>query len=160
MSGKAKMLAGLGLVAMACLGSSWAAAADAPKIFTVPLIKSAETPPCATAGASATGTATITIAADGKSISVNLTYSGLSGPAKAAHIHSGTAAGPGPVVVPFTGALNSPYSHTFTAGDYIAASGAPADFAAFVTALRAGGAAYINVHTAACGPGEIRAEIQ
>ena len=34
------------------------------------------------------------------------------------------------------------------------------DFATFVTALKAGGAAYLNVHTDACKPGEIRGEIQ
>jgi hypothetical protein len=156
---KASIFSGLGLAALVSYGSSLAAA-DAPKAFTLSLTKAAETPPCANAGANAAGAATVTIAPDGKSISVTLTYSGLSGPAKAAHIHFGTPAGAGPVVVPFTGSLSSPYSHNFTASDYITASGAPVDFAAFLTALRAGGAAYINVHTAACGPGEIRAEIQ
>jgi hypothetical protein len=159
MLGKVSIFSGLSLAALVSYGSTMAAT-DTPKIFTVSLTKAAETPPCASAGAKAAGAATITIAPDGKLISVNLTYSGLSGPAKAAHIHLGTPAGAGPVLVPFTGSLNSPYSHNFTASDYIAAAGAPADFPAFVTALRAGGAAYVNVHTAACGPGEIRAEIQ
>jgi len=78
----------------------------------------------------------------------------------ASHIHAGAAGVNGPVVLPFGAPLTSPYSKTFTAADYQANPGAPPDFAAFVTALRAGGAAYINIHTAACKPGELRGEIQ
>jgi hypothetical protein len=90
-----------------------------------------------------------------------LKYSGLSGAVQAGHIHFGTAAAPGPVVLPFA-SVASPINQTFTAADYIAAAGAPADFATFVTMMRAGGAAYINLHTGAgmCPAGEIRGEIQ
>jgi hypothetical protein len=155
--GKACIFA-LGLAAVSGCGSS--STPTQPQTFNVTLTAANETPPCAGAGANATGAAAVTISADNTTISVNLTYSGLSGPAKAAHIHSGTSAAAGPVVVPFTGALDSPYTNSFTAADYVAAPGAPADFASFVTALRAGGAGYVNVHTTACGPGEIRAELQ
>ncbi len=130
------------------------------KTFNVTLAVANETPPCAQAGATATGTAMVTISADNTSIAVNATYSGLSGPAVAAHIHYGTPAAAGPVVLPFSAPLTSPVSETLTAANYVAATGAPTDFPTFVTALRAGGAGYINFHTAACGPGEIRAEIQ
>ncbi len=130
------------------------------KTFAVTLSPANETPPCASAGAGATGAAMITISSDDSSVSVSLTYSGLSGAATAAHIHSGTAAAAGPVVLPFSGSLASPISTTLTAANYVAASGAPADFPTFVTALKAGGAGYVNVHTAACPAGEIRAEIQ
>jgi hypothetical protein len=153
----AGLFACFGLVALIGCSSDNSAA---PTTFNITLTTAAETPPCTSAGASATGTATITIAADNSSVTVYLTYSGLSGPATASHIHSGTAAAPGPVVLPFTGALTSPFTKTVTSADYVAASGAPPDFATFVTALKAGGAAYVNVHTAACGPGEIRGEIQ
>jgi hypothetical protein len=129
-------------------------------VYNLNMTTAAETPVCAAAGASATGTAAVTVAADNSTIAVNVVYSGLSGAATAAHIHFGTATAPGPVVLPFTGALDSPYTKTFTAADYVPATGAPADFASFVTALRGGGASYVNVHTTACGPGEIRAEIQ
>jgi hypothetical protein len=102
----------------------------------------------------------VTIAADNSTVAVDVTYSGLSGPATASHIHSGTAAAPGPVVLPFSAPLDSPFSKTLTSADYVAATGAPPDFATFVTALKAGGGGYVNVHTNACKPGEIRGEVQ
>ena len=128
--------------------------------FTVPLSPTNETPPCANAAPGGSGTATVTIPADNSSVSVTATYSGLSGPATLGHIHSGTSAAAGPVVLPFSGSLASPFSTTLTAANYVAASGAPPDFATFVTALKAGGAGYVNFHTAACPGGEIRGEIQ
>ncbi|MFL5273087.1 MAG: CHRD domain-containing protein, partial [Anaeromyxobacteraceae bacterium] len=132
------------------------------KTFTVPLSPSSETPAaCPGAGTAATGSATVTIAADDSSVKVDATYSGLSAAATAGHIHSGTATTVGgPVVLPFKAPLTSPFSQTLTATDYVAAAGAPPDFASFVTALRGGGAGYVNFHTAACPGGEIRGEIQ
>jgi hypothetical protein len=141
-------------------GCSTVSAVPQPTTFRVPLTPGAETPPCPSAGAGATGTATITVLADSTSIEATVTYDGLSGPVTAAHIHSGSAAAAGPVVLPFGGSLGSPFTKTFVATDYVAASGAPADFTAFVTALKAGGAAYVNVHTATCKGGEIRGEVQ
>jgi CHRD domain len=135
-----------------------------PAAFRVALTPGAETPPCPSAGAGTLGAAQINIPADGAWIQASVTYEGLSGPVTAAHVHFGSAAAPGPVVLSFGDSLGSPGSHlfekTFVAADYVAASGAPADFAAFVTTLRAGSAAYVNVHTAACKGGEIRGEIQ
>ncbi|MGZ6036823.1 MAG: CHRD domain-containing protein [Myxococcaceae bacterium] len=131
-----------------------------PKVFNLTLSPANETPPCALAGASATGTAKVTIPNDNQSVIVDVSYSGLSGQVTASHIHSGTSAAPGPVVLPFGAPLTSPFSKTVTAADYVAATGAPPDFASFVTALKAGGAGYVNLHTDACKPGEIRAEVQ
>ncbi len=125
------------------------------KTFEVPLTKS-----CNSAGAEAKGSATVTVAPDDASVTVIVNYSGLSGDVTAAHVHVGAAGTSGPVVLPFAAPFTSPFTKTFTAGDYIAAAGAPPDFAAFVSALKAGGAFYVNVHTAACKPGEIRGEIQ
>ena len=153
----------LGLTAvMGCGGSSSNSGSSVAqsKMFTVTLSAANETPPCAKAGAGATGTATVTIPGDDSSVSVSLTYSGLSGPAVAAHIHFGTAAAAGPIVLPFSGSLASPINVTLTAANSVAASGAPPDFPTFVAALKAGGAGYVNVHTAACPAGEIRAEIE
>jgi len=131
-----------------------------PTVFNLTLSPANETPPCPTAGTSATGTATVTVPPDNASVIVTVSYTGLSGPVTGGHIHSGTSAAPGPVVLPFSTPLDSPFTRTLGATDYLAATGAPADFATFVTALKAGGAGYVNLHTGACKPGEIRAEIQ
>jgi hypothetical protein len=146
------------------VGCSTVSGGTQPTAFRVALTPGAETPPCPAAGAGTLGTAQITIPAEGASIQASATYEGLSGPVTAAHIHFGSAVAPGPVVLSFGDSLGSPGSHifakTFVPSDYIAAAGAPADFAAFITAMRAGGVAYVNVHTAACKGGEIRGEIQ
>jgi hypothetical protein len=131
------------------------------KTFNLTLDKAQEVPVCAAAGANATGTAVIVVAADNSSITATVTYSGLSGPPIMAHLHSGTPSVAGPVVLPFTVALTSPYSQVFTAADYDnTGTGAPATFADFVNNVRAGNQAYTNVHTDACRPGEIRADIR
>jgi len=135
------------------------AAAPAPKTYDVPLTTAAEVPVCAAAGPNATGKATIAIAPDDSSISTTVTYSGLSGDVTAAHIHAGAAGVAGPVVLPYSAPFTSPFTKTFTAADYVAAPNAPPDFPSFLTMLKSGGA-YINVHTAACKPGEIRGQIQ
>jgi len=119
-----------------------------------------ETPPCTDAGVAATGTAKVTIPADNASVVVDVSYSGLSTAVFMAHIHSGTPAAAGPIVLPFSAPFDSPFTKTLTAADYTPATGTPPDFASFVTALKAGGAGYVNLHTEACRPGEIRAEIQ
>ncbi len=131
-----------------------------PTVFNLTLSSANETPPCPDAGTAATGTAKVTIPTDSASVVVDVTYSGLSGPVTAGHIHAGTSAAPGPVVLPFNAPLDSPFSKTLTAADYVVVAGAPADFPTFVTALKAGGAGYVNLHTNACKPGEVRAEIQ
>jgi CHRD domain len=143
---------------LAC--STGSSTAMQPTTIKVPLTSDAETPPCTAAGADAKGTATVIIPVDNTSVEVTVSYEGLSGPATAAHVHLGTAIAAGPVVLPFKDSLASPFSKTFVASDYVAATGAPPDFAAFVVALKAGGVAYINVHTAACKGGEIRGEIR
>ena len=133
---------------------------DEPTVFNIALSAANETPPCADAGTSATGTAKVTVPTDNASVVVDVTYSGLSGPVLAGHIHSGNSTTPGPVVLPFNTPLDSPFTKTLTATDYMAATGAPPDFPTFVTALKAGGAGYVNLHTNECKPGEIRAEVQ
>jgi len=131
-----------------------------PKVFNLTMSPQNETPPCADAGVNASGTAKVTIPADNQSVVVDVAYAGLSGPAVASHIHFGTPAAAGPIVLPFAPPLDSPFTKTLTASDYGPGTGTPPDFASFVTALKAGGAAYVNVHTNACKGGEIRAEIQ
>lgn len=133
-------------------------AANAPVIKNVALTSSDEVPVCPAAAQGSQGTANVVVAPDESSITVTVTYSGLSGPVTAAHVHAGKPGVAGPVVLPFSGDLSSPFTKTFTAADYVAAPGAPPDFPSFIQALKTGGA-YVNVHTAACKPGEIRGQI-
>jgi hypothetical protein len=131
--------------------------------FTVALAHATEVPVCATAGANSLGAATVTINAANTSIAVNnLTFSGLSGAATMAHIHSGAVGVAGPIVIDFGATVANPltsgFTHTYTSTDYIAAVGAPASFGAFLTAAKAGNA-YINIHTPGCGSGEIRGQL-
>lgn len=152
------------IAVMVCAASIAACGSDQPaaqaKVFNLTLSPANETPPCSDAGTGTTGTAKVTVPTDNASVVVEASYSGLSGPVTAGHIHSGTSSAPGPVVLPFNAPLDSPFSKTLTAADYVPASGAPPDFATFVTALQGGGAGYVNLHTTACKGGEIRAEVQ
>ena len=93
------------------------------------------------------GAATASLDTATKTLTWTVEYSGLSGPATAAHIHGpadpGADAG---VVVPFTGNLASP----------IKGSAALTD--AQIAQLEAG-KWYINIHTAANKGGEIRGQL-
>jgi len=93
-----------------------------------------------------TGSAGLTYDSGSKSLSFKVTYSGLSGPATAAHIHG--PADPGkdaPVVIKFDNPA-SPISGSATLTD------------AQATDLAAG-KYYINVHTAEHKSGEIRGQV-
>jgi hypothetical protein len=120
------------------------AAHAATKVFKATLDGASEVPPTTSTG---TGTATVTLDTATRKLTWNVTYSGLSGPAMAAHIHGPAAAGENaPVVVPLTGKLTSPIkgSKTLTTAE--------------VTDLE-GGKYYVNIHTAANKGGEIRGQL-
>jgi hypothetical protein len=103
-----------------------------------------ETPPNASA---ATGTADIDFDAATKKLSWKLTYSGLSGPATAAHFHGPAEAGKNAgVAVAIPNAGTSPVEGSATLTDAQAA-----DLVA--------GKYYVNVHTAANPGGEIRGQV-
>lgn len=118
-----------------------------------PLTGAQEVPAVVT---TATGQGTAVISADGSTITYLVTYSGLSGTANAAHIHTGAAGVSGGVILPLA-VGPSPMSGTLTAADF-AASGSVTTFTQAVAAIRAG-TTYFNIHTTANPGGEIRGQI-
>ena len=103
-----------------------------------------EVPPNTSA---ATGSADIDYDAASKKLTWKLTYSGLSGPATAAHFHGPAEAGKNAgVAVAIPNATSSPAEGSATLTDAQAA-----DLAA--------GKYYVNVHTAANPGGEIRGQV-
>src|SRR5579863_3498966 len=81
----------------------------ATETFTGTLSAGAEVPPVTGSGA---GTATVKLDTATKEVTYNVTYSGLSGPAAAAHIHCGAAAGANAGVAVAFPSANSPISGT------------------------------------------------
>ena len=112
--------------------------------FTARLDGAQETPPRATSGK---GTADVTLDTASRQLTWTISYSGLSGPATAAHFHG--PAGPGAsadAVVPITGNLSSPIKGSASLSN------------AQIGDLR-GGLWYVNIHTAKYPPGEIRGQV-
>ena len=94
------------------------------------------------AGAAGKFTATVT----GTKVTWKLTFSHLTGPATAAHIHAGKKGVPGAVIVPLCGPCSSPASGTGTLTT------------AQLNQMKNGGT-YVNVHTAKYPNGEIRGQL-
>lgn len=103
-----------------------------------------EVPPVTTQG---NGTAQATLDTASKMLTYTVTYSGLSGPATAGHIHGPAATGENAgVMIPFKPPLTSPIKGTATLTD------------AQMRDLEAG-KTYVNIHTAAHPAGEIRGQL-
>src|SRR5215468_8824602 len=103
-----------------------------------------EVPANASAGK---GTADLDYDAATKKLTWKLTYSGLSGPATAAHFHGPAEAGKNDgVAVPIPNPGTSPVEGSATLTDAQAAD-------------LAGGKLYVNIHTAANPGGEIRGQV-
>jgi CHRD domain len=92
------------------------------------------------------GKGTFTGDITGRKLKLTLKFSGLTGPAAAAHIHMGAKGVSGPVVVPLCGPCKSPVSKTVSIS------------AAVLAAIKKG-KAYVNVHTAKYPAGEIRGQL-
>jgi hypothetical protein len=133
----------LGLLAAVAV---WPAAQAAVQTYKTTLSGSSEVPPVQSAGK---GAAAVNLDPATKQISWRVEYSGLSGPAKAAHIHCGAAAGQNAgVAVPLgTGdQLKSPITGSGTMTD------------AQIADLTAG-KCYVNIHTDQHKGGEVRGQL-
>jgi hypothetical protein len=132
-----------GLLAAAAV---WPTAHAATETYRATLNGASESPPIQSAGA---GAASINVDTTTKGLSWRVEYTGLSGPATAAHIHCGAPPGGNAgVAVPLGTAPNwaSP----------LQGNGQMTD--AQLAQLQAG-QCYVNVHTDANKPGEIRGQL-
>ena len=140
-------------------------------IFSVNLSGPNESPANASPG---TGIATVTFDTISNLMSVDLTFSGLTGNTTASHIHGATAvagagtAGVATVTPTFTGfplgVTSGTYNHTFDMtltssynAAFVTANGGTVSTAeaALLSAMLAG-KTYLNIHTTTFGGGEIR----
>jgi len=133
------------MLATLALGAAFAFAGPAfADKMKVTLDGKSQVPPNTAAG---TGTADLDYDPASKKLSWKITYSGLSGPATAAHFHGPAAAGANAgVKVPIANPGTSPIEGSATLNDEQAAD------------LMAG-KYYINIHTAANAGGEIRGQV-
>jgi hypothetical protein len=112
--------------------------------FKADLTATNEVPPNTSAGK---GTLDATYDTTSKQLTYTVNYSGLTGPATAAHFHGPAAAGANAgVAIPVQGALDSPIKGTVTLTDAQAAD-------------LTSGKWYFNIHTQANKAGEIRGQM-
>lgn len=133
----------VGLTLAACAVAATPALAKKVS-YTATLTGAQEVPPTTSKG---TGTAAVSYNTGTKKLKWKVTFSGLTGPATAAHFHGPAEPGKNAgVVVPITGTA-SPME-----GSAILTDAQAADLA--------GGKWYVNVHTAENKDGEIRGEVK
>lgn len=148
-------------VAVAVFASACGSDTTQPRqeTFTAALTGAAEVPAVNT---TATGTTTFTLS--GGTVNYSINTQNITA-VTAAHIHLGPAGENGPVVVTLfsaggnpTGPVNGMLTQgSFTSADISANAGV--SFDALLELMRTGGT-YVNVHTTANPPGEIRGQIQ
>jgi hypothetical protein len=124
------------------------------EVFTGTLSGAAEVPPVAT---TAGGTVYVFINPAGTEIKYAVSYTGLSGPLLAAHIHVGAPGVSGQIMFPLVAGPSTMFG-SLTAANFQSTSSAPT-FASALAAIRSGNA-YINLHTALHPQGEIRAQLK
>jgi hypothetical protein len=133
----------LGMAVIAMLVAGCAAMGMGGDSARVNLSGGEQNPPVTT---SATGTGSFTVSSD-RTISGSVTTTGVAG--TAAHIHTGARGANGPVTIPLVKTSDNvwsvPPNTKLTDAQY--------------EAYKAGGL-YVNVHSAAHKPGEIRAQIR
>jgi len=135
----------LAAIAAATLVLSAGAAGAETITYKAVLTGPAETPPTDSKG---TGTLTATYDTGTKMLTWTAEYSGLTGPAIAAHFHGPAPAGKAaPIEVPLQAPLDSPMKGSATLTDAEAKD-------------LTDGMMYFNIHTAEHKPGEIRGQLE
>jgi hypothetical protein len=138
-------------LAVALVGAAGAGArAQATSITLTAVLNAAQEVPAPTGEVTAAKgafAATLTRTAEGATLNWTLNFEGLTGPATAAHIHSGARGAPGAVVIPLCGPCTTGATGTFNVTD-----------PSLLVLLQNGGA-YANVHTGTNRGGEIRGQL-
>jgi hypothetical protein len=132
------------LVALVATATALAAGGEAYKV-TAPLTSGAEVPKPMDAHGKGAFSGTYVEQGSGATLTWKLTFSGLTGSATAAHIHTAKPGVAGPVVVPLCGPCKSGQTGTAKLTKQV------------ISALESGDA-YVNVHTAKNAGGEIRGQ--
>jgi len=141
---RSTVVAGVLAFGLAACGSMQSSSGNTAS-YHATLSGSQEVPPKPGAG---TGEADVQVNTSTNTVSWKVTYSGLSGPATAGHIHGPAAPGANAgVMVPFSSVGSSPFQ-----GQAQITPAQAADIAA--------GRTYVNIHTAAAPGGEIRGQLQ
>ena len=134
-----------GLLALGLAGCGHMMSSEKMDTYHATLSGSQEVPASPSAG---TGVADVQLNTNTNTLSWKVTYSGLSGPATAGHIHGPAAAGANAgVMVPFNSVTAQPIQ-----GQAQITPAQAADLAA--------GRLYVNLHTAKSPGGEIRGQLQ
>jgi hypothetical protein len=135
---------GIGGLALAMALSSTNGVRAEMLSYKVALKSASEVPPNTSGGS---GTADVTYDTQTKQLKWKVSYSGLSGPATAAHFHGPAEPGKNAgVMIPIQNIATSPAEGSATLTDAQAAD-------------LMGGRLYVNVHTAANPGGEIRGQV-
>ena len=135
---------GIGGLALAMALSSTSGVRAEMLSYKVALKSASEVPPNTSGGS---GTADVTYDTQTKKLTWKVSYSGLSGPATAAHFHGPAEPGKNAgVMIPIQNIATSPAEGSATLTDAQAAD-------------LMGGRLYVNVHTAANPGGEIRGQV-
>ena len=125
-----------------------------PTTFKATLNGSQEVPP--PTSLTATGTGSLVLNPTNNTITCSVTFSNLTGPAIAAHIHLAPPGVAGPIIIPLTLGAGGPYGAATTPAT--CSAGTPPLTADQVNALYQGNL-YFNVHTSANPAGEGRGQI-
>jgi len=152
----AALLATIALLAMP-------AAALAQEEFGADLTPDAEVPaPTVPDGYEGSGSGTFTISDDESQVDYEVMYENLTGAPAASHIHYAAVGTAGGIILPLDlGAdpgTSGTFSGTLTEADFMALDGGPQSFAEALDAIRDGDT-YINIHTEANPPGELRGQL-